>query len=158
VRGFFITAMGKSILLGTMLMSLVVSFTTRLTDSAVANTAPNIPDHPYVVLGGDSLLASNEPASTRSIVTTITGYSSTEDQTDDTPFITASGHFVGDGIVAANWLPFGTKVRIPEVFGDKIFEVQDRMAPKHDEKVDIWFKTREEALKFGVKQSRIEIL
>ncbi|MCL4406428.1 MAG: 3D domain-containing protein [Patescibacteria group bacterium] len=149
--------MGKSILLGTMLMSLVASAPGRPSD-AVANTAPNIPDHPYVVLGGDSLLASNEPASTRSIVTTITGYSSTEDQTDDTPFITASGKFVGDGIVAANWLPFGTKIRIPEIFGDKVFEVQDRMAPKHNGKMDIWFKTREEALKFGVKQSRIEIL
>ncbi|HOB89896.1 MAG TPA: hypothetical protein PKG74_01010 [Candidatus Colwellbacteria bacterium] len=148
--------MGK-FLLGTMLMSLVVSAQGRLTDVA-ANTAPNTPDHPYVVLGGDSLLASNEPASTRSIVTTITAYSSTPDQTDDTPFITASGKFVGDGIVAANWLPFGTKIRIPEIFGDKVFEVQDRMAPKHDEKLDIWFKTREEALKFGVRKSRIEIL
>jgi 3D (Asp-Asp-Asp) domain-containing protein len=55
-------------------------------------------------------------------------------------------------------LPFGTKVRIPEIFGNKVFEVQDRMAPKHNGKVDIWFGTREEALKFGVKQSRIEIL
>jgi 3D (Asp-Asp-Asp) domain-containing protein len=89
---------------------------------------------------------------------TITGYSSTEDQTDDTPFITASGAGVKQGIAAANWLPFGTKMMIPEIFGNQIFVVEDRMHPKNDDKIDIWFQTREQALRFGVKKAEIEIL
>lgn len=86
----------------------------------------------------------------------VTAYSSTPDQTDDTPFITASGAFVRDGIVAANFLPFGTKVRIPEAFGEKTFVVEDRM--KHNNSLDIWFPTREEARAFGVKSLKMEIL
>src|SRR5258708_6536739 len=54
----------------------------------------------------------------------VTAYSSTPDQTDDTPFITASGYHVHDGVIAANFLPFGTKLTIPSVFGDKIFTVE----------------------------------
>ncbi len=88
----------------------------------------------------------------------ITAYSSTESQTDSTPFTTASGTMVRDGIVAANWLPIGTKVKIPALFGNKIFIVEDRMAPKNDKKLDIWFETTEAALHFGVKRAKVEIL
>src|SRR3989338_1243839 len=55
-----------------------------------------------------------------------TAYSSTPDQTDDTPFITANGTYVKDGIIAANFyvdgyrVPFGTLVRIPEIYGEKV--------------------------------------
>ena len=61
------------------------------------------------------------------MVVLATAYSSTPDQTDATPFITAWNTRVRDGILAANFLPFGTLVKIPEVFGDKIFVVEDRM-------------------------------
>ena len=44
----------------------------------------------------------------------ITAYSSTPCQTDDTPYITAAGTSVRDGIVANNYLSFGTKIRIPD--------------------------------------------
>lgn len=88
----------------------------------------------------------------------VTAYSSTPDQTDDTPFITANGKKVRDGIVAANFLPFGTKVKMPEIYGEKVFTVEDRMAAKHSGKVDVWMSTRESALKFGVKELEVEIL
>lgn len=88
----------------------------------------------------------------------VTAYSSTPDQTDSTPFITASNTRVRDGIVATNFLPFGTKIRIPIVYPDKIFVVEDRMNVKHNRKVDIWFPTRQEALNFGIKWLDIEIL
>ncbi len=58
----------------------------------------------------------------------ITAYSSTVDQTDSTPFITANGVHVHDGVVATNALPFGTQIKIPALFGDKVFTVEDRMA------------------------------
>ena len=90
---------------------------------------------------------------------TVTAYSSTPDQTDDTPFITASGAWVYDGIVASNFLPFGTKVRFPELFRDKIFTVDDKMHERFtDTRVDIWFPDRESAEEFGVKETIMEIL
>lgn len=91
-------------------------------------------------------------------LTTITAYSSTPDQTDSTPFITASGSFVEDGIVACNFLAFNTKIKLPELYGDKIFTVKDRMAKKNSHKIDIWFPTTEQAKQFGVKKTKIEIV
>ena len=121
-------------------------------------TAPLAKNYPIFIPGDDSLLAPNELSLTRSMEVIITAYSSTEDQTWGDPFITASGNHVRSGIVAANFLPFGTKIRIPELFENKVFIVEDRMHPKNDGKVDIWFPTREQALYFGVQKSRIEIL
>ena len=88
----------------------------------------------------------------------VTAYSSTYDQTDASPFITANGTYVRDGIVACNFLPFGTKIRFPEYFGDKIFTVQDRMAKKNNQKIDIWMPSRAIALQFGVKRLAIEVI
>jgi len=90
--------------------------------------------------------------------TTITAYSSTVDQTDSDPFITASGSWVEDGIVAANFLPFNTKIRIPEYFGDRVFVVKDRMNRRHANRVDIWFPSRYQAINFGITHTDIEIL
>ncbi|MBI2013314.1 MAG: 3D domain-containing protein [Candidatus Colwellbacteria bacterium] len=88
----------------------------------------------------------------------ITAYSSTPGQTDDTPFITASGERVRDGIVAANWLPFGAEIRIPELFGNKVFIVKDRMHRRFSDRVDIWFANTKEAKKFGKQTALIEVL
>ncbi len=120
--------------------------------SAVGNNenSSNINDKTaYVPVSGEFRVKSAKKV-------TITAYSSTPDQTDSTPFITASNKHVRDGIVAANFLPFGAKIRIPEIFGDKIFVVEDRM--RSNVKVDIWFPTRQEALNFGARYSQIEIL
>lgn len=89
----------------------------------------------------------------------ITAYSSTPDQTDSTPFITASGNTVKDGIVANNLLPFGTKVRIPELYGDEIFVVQDRMNQRKGiYHLDIWFDNQLEAKNFGSELTYVEVL
>lgn len=96
--------------------------------------------------------------SVKEYVVTATAYSSTVDQTDDTPFITASGTYVRDGIAAANFLPFGTIFKIPDLYGDKIFTVEDRMNKRYWHRVDIWFPERQMAKEFGVKQIRIEII
>ena len=89
---------------------------------------------------------------------TVTGYSSSIDETDGDPFTTASGKGVRDGIVATNLLPFGTKVRIPEEFGDKVFVVEDRMHRRFPNRIDIWFPSKSEAREFGKKNLEIEIL
>ncbi|MDD2758168.1 MAG: hypothetical protein PHD72_02215 [Patescibacteria group bacterium] len=89
----------------------------------------------------------------------ITAYTSTPDQTDDTPDIAATGKHVYDGMIAANWLPFGTKVKIPALYGDKIFTVDDRMNKRYGYgRMDIWLDaTKAEARQFGVKRVEVEI-
>lgn len=92
----------------------------------------------------------------------ITAYNSEAAQTDSSPCITANGfnvceHGIEDTI-AANFLKMGTKVRIPDLYGDRVFVVRDRMNPKHPNRVDIWMKDRASAIKFGVKTVRIEVL
>jgi 3D (Asp-Asp-Asp) domain-containing protein len=95
----------------------------------------------------------------KTITVIVTAYSSSADQTDDTPFITASGKSVGDGIIANNMLPFGTKIKIPKLYGDKIFTVEDRMSKKKsDYHIDIWMPTRPSAINFGIKTADIEVL
>lgn len=87
----------------------------------------------------------------------VTAYSSTPDQTDSTPFITASGTRVRDGVLAANFLPIGTRVKIPEIYGDKVFIVEDRMNARYFKRADIWMETRAEAKKWGVKYVTLEV-
>lgn len=95
----------------------------------------------------------------REFIVQATAYSSTADQTDDTPFIAANGTYVHDGMVAANFLAFGTKIKIPDKFGDKIFVVEDRMHRRFQNRIDIWFPDRKSALKFGYdKEVKIQIL
>jgi 3D (Asp-Asp-Asp) domain-containing protein len=88
----------------------------------------------------------------------ITAYSSTVEETDSDPFTTAAGTQVRDGIVAMNTLPFGSKIMIPDLFGSKVFTVEDRMAPKNHHKVDIWFPSKQEAIQFGVKKARVLVI
>lgn len=92
----------------------------------------------------------------------ITAYNSEAAQTDDSPCITANGfnvceHGVEDTI-AANFLKFGTKVQIPELFGDRIFIVRDRMNKKHPNRVDVWMVNKKDAIKFGVKTAKIVVI
>lgn len=92
----------------------------------------------------------------------MTAYNSEVGQTDNSPCITANGfdvckHGIEDTI-AANFLPFGTKVRIPDMFGDRIFIVRDRMNRRYSERVDVWFKSRADAMQFGVRTLRIEVV
>lgn len=95
----------------------------------------------------------------RTVEVIVTAYSSTVWETDEFPFITASGEEVRDGIVANNMLPFGTKIRLPELFGDKVFIVKDRMnSRKSDYHVDIWQASHQEAKEFGAKYAEMEIL
>lgn len=106
---------------------------------------PEIPDKP-------------RPVAKKVVNITVTAYSSTVDQCGADPFTTASGTKVRDGIIAANFLPIGTKVRIPEKFGDKIFVVEDRMHAKYWYHADIWMPSREQAKEWGAKYLKIEIL
>jgi len=129
-------------------------------------------DEDATILIGDSYIAApNQPTkpsaknvtqkisrAVKELVVSITGYSSTIDQTDASPFITANGTYVYDGLVAANFLPFHAKIQIPDYFGDKVFTVEDRMNKKFQNRVDVWFPDRESALEFGHRVLKIKIL
>jgi len=129
-----------------------------LVDNSIENLFYELP-----AIQGNSLLAVSNPEAPAKVVKMLrvvaTGYSSTVEQTDSTPFITASGSTVKDGIVANNLLPFGTEIRIPELYGDKIFVVEDRMNKRKGYyHVDIWFPEYAQAKEFGAKNIYIEVL
>lgn len=92
----------------------------------------------------------------------ITAYTSEVAQCDASPCITASGFNVcahgEEDVVAANFLPMGTKIRIPELFGDRVFTVQDRMNRRFPSHVDVWMKDKRQAINFGTKPAKIEVL
>ena len=88
----------------------------------------------------------------------VTAYSSSPDETDSTPFITAMGTEVHDGIVATNILPFGTKIQIPSLFGNKIFTVEDRMNRRMKNVMDIWMPSKTKALRFGANYADVIII
>lgn len=112
----------------------------------------------------NSLLAVSSPANPESEVAqklnvVVTAYSSTPWETWGDPFTTAAGTGVREGIIANNLLPFGTKVRLPEIYGNKIFVVEDRMNSRIGHyHVDIWLPSYWEALNFGAKRTYIEVL
>jgi len=116
-----------------------------------------------VLVEGNSLFPQINPAGNgevkKRIKVIVTAYSSSPWETQGNPYLTAAGTWVREGVVANNLLPFGTKIRIPEIFGDKIFVVEDRMHRKKGYyHIDIWFPSYEEAKNFGAKITYVEIL
>ena len=76
----------------------------------------------------------------------VTAYSSTVDQCDSTPFITANGERVDEGTIACpRYIPFGTIIKIDE----EIYICNDRMNTRYAHRFDIWFASREEATEYG---------
>lgn len=109
----------------------------------------------------NSLLAASSPKPQviRTIKVIATGYSSSIWETDDTPYLTAACTMVRKGIVANNLLPFGTKIRIPDLYGGQVFVVEDRMKwDRSNYQIDIWFPSHQEAENFGAKTTYIEVL
>lgn len=87
----------------------------------------------------------------------VTAYSSAPEETDNTPLIAASGKTVAPGFMAANFLGFGTRVTVPELFGEQVFVVEDRMHRRKTDFVDIWMPTKQDALNFGIHRAKIVI-
>jgi len=97
-----------------------------------------------------------DPLKTVQVVAT--AYNSLPGQTDSTPFITASGTRTRHGVVAANFLKIGTRVRFPEVYGNTIFVVEDRMNARYGwGRVDIWMEHYSDAKIFGAQRMVMEI-
>ncbi len=74
------------------------------------------------------------------------------------PRVTASGTTTREGIVATNMFEFGTRIRIPSIYGERVFTVEDRMSPRYTNTVDIFVPTRSEAVSFGTQRAYVEVL
>ena len=146
------------------ILALVLSLNPLVANSEPAQ--PNKTTLEYETSNNQVELLASSPAETPNTTrgdgtvyhTEMTGYSSTPDQTDDTPFITASGTHVRPGVAASNWLPLGTRFQIPDVFGERIFVIEDRMHTRFQDRVDIWFPDRESAILFGRQNAKIVVL
>lgn len=88
---------------------------------------------------------------------TITGYSSTLEETGSTLGVTASGTTARHGVIALSQdllreytpgAPFTFHDRV-EIPGVGSFSVEDTMHPRWTNRADIWFSSREEALQWG---------
>ncbi|MBI5369888.1 3D domain-containing protein [Candidatus Uhrbacteria bacterium] len=104
---------------------------------------------------------SDKASARRTIRLPVTAYTSEVGQTDNSPCVTASGLDVcerdTENIVAANFLPMGTRVRIPELYGDRVFYVEDRMNQRYRYHLDVWMKQKDAAKQFGLKYVTVEI-
>ena len=143
VRGYFIGKAGRS------LKVLVIVALLAFPATIQADTA--IP-HPQ----STAFTAPSAVTATKNVW--VTAYTSDPDETSDHPLITASGGMVSDGVVADNFLPFGTRIEIPALFGNKIFTVEDRTSAKFAGRVDIWMPTLNQAVDFGIQHAQIVIL
>ncbi|WP_104990655.1 3D domain-containing protein [Deinococcus sp. NW-56] len=103
----------------------------------------------------------------RSVIARATAYNSLAAQTDSTPFITATGTRTRPGVVALSrdllrMFPYGSRITIEDLSGKynhllkgRVFYVEDTMAARKTNSIDIWMGTRSQALQFGARQVRI---
>ncbi len=122
--------------------------------------SPDTPDTNDYFLGREKLLSLLPP-----LEVVVTGYSSTVDQTDETPFLTASMTQVRPGVIALSRdliqrynpnAPFryGDRIHV-EGFGE--FVVEDTMNRRYKKRADIWFATTDEAMHWGAKKLEITL-
>ncbi|SRR3989339_432814 len=117
-----------------LLLLLIASFSVVKSSGKESNIQAMIISHKYNVYYGGTV--------------TSTAYNSLPNQTDDTPWITAMGTRCREGVVASNFLPLGTKVMI-EGFGERVFVVEDRMHTRFSDRIDVWFRGYNDAMKYG---------
>lgn len=92
---------------------------------------------------------------------TVTAYSPERGQTDNTPHITASNNRVRPGIVAVSrdlfdkgWV-FGKKIYIK---GLGVFTIDDLMANRKQNQIDVFMFNTKQALEFGRQQRDVYLL
>ncbi len=106
-------------------------------------------------------VSGKNPNQNKQMKITVTAYTNDPAETKDYAIgITAMGTHTRDGVAAANFLPFGTKFQLPEIYGDKIFTVEDRMNAKYNnqKRVDIWMLEKYQAFDFGKRTTTMQLL
>ncbi len=113
-----------------------------------------------ILWGGDRAILQANIA--RYVMTvTVTAYSPSVDETDSTPYITASNKRVRDGICA---ISRDIEKELDLQFGDTIYlegigtcEFQDRMHRRKRKQVDLFMWNKSDAVRFGIKRARMGI-
>jgi len=105
------------------------------------------------------VVPTNTPEGSKDQIQAIVSYfTASVNETDDEPCITADGTNIcniEENIIAANWLPFNTKVKID----GKIYRVADRMNQRYQKPyVDILVKTKFEARRLGRQKKMLEVV
>jgi 3D (Asp-Asp-Asp) domain-containing protein len=115
---------------------------------------------------------------TAALMVRATAYNSLPEQTNSDPFTTARGTLARWGVIAVSRdllvdaLPYGTLVRIrdlgPAAGGlgagehdgllEGIFVVEDTMHPRKQNQIDLWFESKHDALRWGVREVEVEIV
>ena len=89
------------------------------------------------------------------ILSRVSSYTESEDETDFDPHITASGTSTRLGIAANNCLPFGTKVKIE----DQEYQIEDRMNKRYGcDFFDVVMPDKETAFEWGIKEVEVVVL
>ena len=88
---------------------------------------------------------------------TATAYTSRAQETDSSPYIAAWGDHVFWGMIASNAYPKGTKIQIPNYFGDKMFTVLDRMNNRYYHRLDLWMPNLNDAKNWGARYIKIKV-
>ncbi len=95
-----------------------------------------------------------------------TAYNSEVGQTDNSPFITATGTRVRPGVIALSRdllriFPYGSRVTLQDKAGllnGRVFIVEDTMNVRMANTIDIWMGSRAQALAWGSRTVRITAL
>jgi 3D (Asp-Asp-Asp) domain-containing protein len=90
-------------------------------------------------------------------IMTVTAYTSSVDECDDTPFITASQDSCRLGVVAADTMfKFGTKLLINGYNDGRPCIVLDRGSKIKGYSLDVWMKTKKEARVWGRRKIKVK--
>lgn len=125
------------------------------------------PTQSAIMLEGEELEASlaewqeNQRAPKETISTVYmeaSAYNSLPEQTDGSPYSTAIGSLTRFGVIASNYFPIGTRIRLPDQFGDQEFRVEDRMNPRYHKTLDVWMADKADAKQFGRRYVKVEVV
>jgi 3D (Asp-Asp-Asp) domain-containing protein len=95
-----------------------------------------------------------KPVVVKTMTVTITAYT----VGDGSGYYAADGKRVYFGMLACPYsLKFGTKVRIPKLYGSKVFACHDRSATREG-LVDVWVDSFPKAFAIGRQKQKIEII
>ncbi len=143
-----------------------LSFVMLFLPMAVAVAEPINGTYKSEVLRSDFALLAAEsiPEGSYIISATLTAYSSSVNETDSNPCQPALASYNlcaenRENVVANNGLPLGAKIMIPRLYGNKVLTVVDRKNRRYGaESFDLWKKSKQSALAFGVQKADIIVL
>lgn len=173
---------GKLMALGLVVTALITAFTAPRQEpvpEVVLSLSPSVVVLDDAVAHGLFSVAVG-PSANPTATLRATGYNSHANQTDSTPFITATGARTRFGIVAVSRdllgtdLPYGSLVRLRDLGSyytgrgagafqslldqQGLFIVEDTMHARKSQQLDVWFPEYSTAIDWGVRRIEVELV